>query len=78
MPPYQYGNPANDFYLRQAQQLSQQYPYQQNHQQYQPNFQQPLNFPAYNMNFCPLPTNFYVAFVPDRKRLVFYGEKMQP
>lgn len=46
MPPYQYGNPANDFYLRQAQQLSQQYPYQQNHQQYQPNFQQPLNFPA--------------------------------
>ena len=29
MPPYQFGNPANDFYLRQAQQLSQQYPFQQ-------------------------------------------------
>ena len=52
MPPYQFGNQANDFYLRQAQQLSQQHQqFQQmpsNYQQQQwgqPQFNFPINQP---------------------------------
>lgn len=48
MPPYQYGNPPNDFYIRQAQALSQQNPqYQQfQPQQFQQTHYQPVNFPV--------------------------------
>lgn len=42
MPPYQFGSPTNDFYIRQAQQLSQQYPQFQQGQWGQP----ALNFPT--------------------------------
>ena len=47
MPPYQYGNPMNDFYIRQAQQLAQNQPqFQQAPQhQYQPLLQFPQPAP---------------------------------
>ncbi|MBQ9281900.1 MAG: hypothetical protein IJ207_06840 [Treponema sp.] len=42
MPPYQFGNPMNDFYIRQAQQLAQNQPqFPQAPHQYQPQFPHP-------------------------------------
>lgn len=43
MPPYQFGNPMNDFYIRQAQQLAQNQPQFQQAPQHQ--YQQSLQFP---------------------------------
>lgn len=44
MPPYQFGNQANDFYLRQAQQLSQQYQFPPHPQPQQPAMQNAPQF----------------------------------
>lgn len=55
MPPYQFGNPTNDFYIRQAQQLSQQ-------PQFVPQFQ---SQPYQPQQGAPQATQFVARFVTN-------------